>query len=134
MIATLTRDSVLSMPAGREMDVLMAERVMGWTVKDDCYYSNGEITPWMTPEHWGDYQGFRPSTDIAAAWEVMEKLCDLYQGLGKMFLHQHPDGWEAGSCDLEVNSGEWLVEESATGSTPMLAICRAALLMTLGDV
>ena len=123
MTATLTRDSVLSMPAGREMDVLVAELVMGWLVKDGCYYSNGVVTPWMTPEHWGDYQGFRPSEDIAAAWEVVEKL------------------WETHNYAVEgCNGSQFALFQSKDksfschGLTAPLAICRAALLTTLGDV
>jgi hypothetical protein len=59
------------MKPGRELDALVAEKVMGYRRHhDDCntYWvdSDGE-----EPTHSHDY-----STDIAAAWEVVEKLAE----------------------------------------------------------
>jgi len=55
------------MNAGRELDMLVAEKVMGWTWSDtfNCYcYSDGR--PLGYP--------FVPSTDISDAWKAIEKL------------------------------------------------------------
>lgn len=51
--------------AGRDLDALVAERVMGW-----------EAPTWHHPEGWGTSDSSIPhfSTDISAAWEVVEKM------------------------------------------------------------
>src|SRR5437763_10661229 len=57
---------------GRELDALVAERVMGWAVERNTVDSE-PIVMFSKP---GEYYGPVPpySTDIAAAWEVVEKL------------------------------------------------------------
>jgi hypothetical protein len=63
------------MTSGRELDALVAEKVMGWalTSKDtrdlQGWPPPGNTTPIDVPEY---------STDIAAAWEVVEKLDKYY--------------------------------------------------------
>ena len=71
------------MEPGREMDALVAEKVMGLTVRswrdlngfdqDDCdFYVN---KPDATEPRWGHCRHLPwYSTDIAAAWEVVEKM------------------------------------------------------------
>lgn len=54
------------MKPGREMDALIAEKVMGWSQTPEGFYemdSVGRMT--ILPKF---------STDIAAAWEVVEEL------------------------------------------------------------
>jgi len=83
-----------TMPAGPELDVLVAEKVMGWKRGRGWFDSptNALGDRWFdaegnrlgddhaTPEGHGggdsEYpdQVWSPSTDIAAAWEVVEKL------------------------------------------------------------
>jgi len=62
-----------NMPAGRELDTLVAERVMGWSPprKPDQY-------TWQAPSGWrgGVEQIPAYSTSIAAAWEVVDKLAE----------------------------------------------------------
>ena len=54
------------MKPGRELDALVATKVMGWKSKDDI---------WMLPDGGGVYKReWSPSTDIKAAWEVVEKV------------------------------------------------------------
>lgn len=47
--------------SGRELDTLIAEKVMGWTSIAD-----GHVVPYKGP--------WSPSTNIAHAWEVVEKV------------------------------------------------------------
>lgn len=69
--------TVESLPAaGRDLDALVAERVMGWPRSNRDYSQLAWNVPtgirtWE-PSSFGS--GFRPSTEIAAAWEVVEKL------------------------------------------------------------
>jgi hypothetical protein len=94
----MTREEILNMPAGREMDALIAEKVI-----DPDWVKLKNLCP-----HY--------STDIAAAWELVEKM--------KYFTLYRGDGyWE---CEY---SGQYL--ESIDAETAPLAICRAALLAVI---
>lgn len=63
---------------GRELDALVAERVMGckpvWLEEKGVHWCGCEHGPGRSPH--GDGDGFiRPySTDIGAAWEVLERI------------------------------------------------------------
>ena len=73
----MTRDEILALKPGRELDALVMRTVFKAEKKDigdECYWVsevNGEEVCWP---RW-----FSPSTDIAAAWEVWE--------------HGIPDNW-----------------------------------------
>ena len=118
------------MKAGKEVDTLVAEKLMGW------HSAHNEAYPlqWTTPtglvtwEH-TSYGAFKPSSDIATAWELLEKMRLKY---GHVVVAWHPfdaipDG-EGG--DYAVYS-HWscYIEEvgEATADTAPLAICLAAL-------
>jgi hypothetical protein len=61
------------LPAGRELDALVAEKVMGWKLLPIVHFvvtDIGEEVPCP-----------RFSADIAAAWQVVEKLAALGKGL-----------------------------------------------------
>jgi len=114
-------------PIGRELDALVAEKVMGHLRISDYVWFHGELH-WpvdKTPPSKGGCIGIKPldqqelphySTDIAAAWAVVEKLCEF-------------------SWHIELHGGHHLVtifsdattwETEAGDSTPE-AICLAAL-------
>ena len=126
------------MPAGRELDALVAERVMGFVrVTDDTSdynhvrHGNEVLLPpgatlhslqeWLPRKGqipFGYFVTQRYSTDIAAAWRVWS-------------LPQHK-GWlleQGGDCQTvyegwrDMEDGIWL----ASADTAPLAICRAAL-------
>jgi len=62
----LTKDEILAMEPGRELDALVAEKIFGLKYKEciGCYIDSN-----------GDEQKIqRHSTEIAAAWEVVEKM------------------------------------------------------------
>lgn len=68
------------MNPGRELDALVAENVLGYTRSNVYKDENGE--PWMLgPKPYGHIpfparELSKFSTDIAAAWSVLEKLID----------------------------------------------------------
>ena len=66
------------MEPGRELDALVAEKVMGWKLIDRKSAGWGDGPPvWATgDESWDGsptFQDFRPSVAIRHAWEVVEK-------------------------------------------------------------
>jgi hypothetical protein len=110
------------MNAGRELDALVAEKVMGWTdihpCPEDDMREYGE-------DLWGRQPGSAHnqqnvpyySTDIAAAWRIFEKMHGHVERRG------HP-----------VPGEEWLAQmwfggqgANAYASTAPLALCLAAL-------
>lgn len=114
------------MEAGQELDALVAEKIMGWR------YLNQPSTgyPWYPPEEgWSKAHPPRYSTDIAAAWKVMEKMCDMgnqnctLQFEGKL----NPD--YAWTFSHDENADWW-----ASAGTAPLAICLAALKVKGVDV
>lgn len=178
----LTRDDVLAMPAGPEMDALVAERVMGVTVVGTaaCWMPDGGWSVYGNAGKAGDACEVRPvrvspfgchcevakrfewdgnewvasagghhraclamvphySTDIADAWQVVEKYQDRETG-GWMGIYPsipplksrvevcRPHGFDAGELpDVATMGGVLSVR---AGAIP-LAICRAVLLVTL---
>ncbi|ERI08942.1 BC1872 family protein [Aneurinibacillus aneurinilyticus] len=67
------------MKAGRELDILVANKVFGWEYDEflEMFYTKHELGP--VPRH----SNFKPSTNITDAWQVLEKMQDRYQ-LGLM--------------------------------------------------
>ena len=71
----MTREEIMNMKPGRELDALVAEKVMGWKtnwLKTDWWE---EINP-NTHRHKGLVKDFKPSTDIAAAFEAETKVIE----------------------------------------------------------
>jgi hypothetical protein len=83
------------MPAGREMDALVAEKVMGNKLEYGCFIDDGYADDCVTDicdcaiaeslhkekekfpdkcQYWRELDPLPYSTDIAAAWEVVKKL------------------------------------------------------------
>ncbi len=103
----MTCDEIMNMPEGREMDALIAERVMGKTGN-------------LVKEIYLDY-----STDIAAAWKIVEWCRDKWS----IEITDEPMGDYIVALWSRTHFKEWY---SRSESAP-LAICRAALLTTLED-
>lgn len=72
------------MDAGRELDALVAEKVMGWEVDRSA---NRLIWLFVAPNgKRGDITICPPySTDIAAAWQVVERMNSDWSGVGYRF-------------------------------------------------
>jgi len=104
--------------APREIDRLIAEQVMGWTNLSVAGTRFG-----TTPE--GKSHSIVPqySTDLSAAWEVVEKLRQVgYQG-GINWSDSEPE-YECAFGSSNVPPHE---RQSCRAETASLAICLAAL-------
>lgn len=103
----------------REIDALVAEHIMGW-------FSAGGAG-WYTPDGHciSNAASFRPSVDVAMAWEVVEEF--MRNGTD-FFLYANFQGstegsrWRAGRTPIHVGEGTYAEAETAP-----LAICLAAL-------
>lgn len=133
----LTRESILAMNPGRELDRLVAERVMNLCVLDHvqgygdgCVLSDIGFDDWEKHPYYGkidDPELLPPySTDLLAAWEVVEELQEshLYTDIRacadfyEVWITNHATG-----------------EQTGTFASPKLpeAICKAALLTTIRE-
>jgi hypothetical protein len=122
----MNRQNTSRQTAGREMDALLAEKVMGYTLSDLSLLAYPKYKLFDIES--GEFSGYLKevphySTDIAAAWEVVEKMGNYLFACGR-----NDEGmWEA--CFFPVNSGIGKLSE-AHGDTAPLAISRAALKAT----
>jgi len=126
----MTKDEILNMPAGREMDALIAEHVMGWKKivigGVSWYLREGPLG--MSYQYMTQAGDFAPSEDIAAAFQVVAKMrekgFDFYAEwvTEKAVNRQNSMPWACFSPD----DGESVY--SASGATMPLAIGYAALL------
>lgn len=100
----------------REIDALVAEKVMGMLPPE------GKRTWWGLPGAHGGYS-VPPhySTDVSAAWRVVEKL---HLSISPMQHDEHTWSWVA-SDKHDLNEATYY----AVDATPERAICRAALRM-----
>lgn len=124
----MKREEILNMPAGREMDALIAEKVMGWKLVQNqgegggLYWVGhggvfGDMHKNQTPEF---------SEDILDAWRVIEKM---HENKYQYTLRGHFMGVEQHIATFDHQ--DWADANplySAHGATAPLAICRAALL------
>jgi len=122
----MTRDEILTMEAGREMDALVAEKVMGHTVGRDATLETFYPQYTTTVE---TSEGFtilaHYSTDISAAWRIVEKFkSDARIGISMA------DYTNGGYCFTFFGPGNFDEYECDAPTAP-LAICRAALLAVL---
>ena len=140
-----------NLPAGQELDALVAEKVMDWQWRawgdppQRCLYSPEAIASTVEYDLLGQVRlptvsettvpacGDEPihpvghvphySTDIAAAWQVVGQL--LERGLHVVIATPPPGwkNWDVRGWNPETNSSRFI---SHADSAP-LAICRAAL-------
>jgi hypothetical protein len=132
----------LFLPPGRALDALVAERVMGWPrrVPPSAFGH-----PWPTDTHWfTDHDSevehlwredgklcsmpFCPSTDITAAWQVVEKLREHYTNVS---LHG-ANGWGLTAWNSALDGREYDLGGPINAATAPHAICLTALL-ALGE-
>lgn len=132
------------MNAGQELDALVAEKVMGWRSYRTCHASyGGSLWSWnwyassIAPPHCDGYfdgehtpqtyprpvapGDWSPSSSIADAWEVMEKLRADFVSVDLVTAFP---GW---NCSILRGVND---EVDATGATAPLAICLVAMKAT----
>ena len=101
--------------ADRELDALVAEKVMGWR-REQYWFDNKPMIGLIGPEgvrYVDEYPQY--STDIAAAWEVVDEM----RKFGQNFSLYRKEGENFWACSFGIYC--------ALDSTPALTICRAAL-------
>lgn len=112
------------MKPGKEMDALVARKVMGWKLKET--FNGGravEIWEGDPKARWGRIiQGFQPSQRIPDAWEIVEKLySEKKWGINVRSDHVNK-GWIIDSYKLDLK-GQFEV----FAKTAPMAICLAGL-------
>jgi hypothetical protein len=120
----MTREEILNMKLGEELDVLVATEVMGWG--NAIKLSSGKWianTPrYMNDKGWrfGDYRDYgvipEYSTNITLAWEVIEELKDIF-----FKIRRDDDKWFC--C---FRSSDFCIADNIPE-----AICKSALLAKL---
>jgi len=115
------------MRVGNELDALVAKEVMGW-VRDGChderwveYIPDPRHSPFYIPDHRAWVHCWKPSEDIEAAWQVVQKLRNDGLDVAIQALDEGDGFW------WQVSIGEGpLVDRSGPDAAPE-AICIAAL-------
>lgn len=136
----MTRDEILAMPAGREMDALVATEVMEWhwyKFIEPEYVDFGAKGAWLDSGNRVMHNEWYPSTDIGAAWEVVEKMKNDWQQI----IPSWARFWRIvslrdGTWDVMVgteNATTQRIIARATDKSLPLAICRAALLTVMEE-
>ncbi len=129
----MKRDKILKMPAGREMNELFEFRVMGYSK-----LPLPAVPTWQKPSAEGLQVHFdlpNYSGDIAAAWEVVERLRTVDEYICPQIYWDDNDGLEPGEWVVEFNryaktKNDYRHTEAVAPTAP-LAISRAALLVDL---
>ncbi len=148
-----TEDEIRNMPAGREMDTLVAKYVMGFMVEDGCSPNLGKnscvVRDWegaiyycLDVDRADALRHAAPgySTDIAATWKVIEAMANL-KPYGAWCQIRSPWGKPENDIDNlywvgftpHLTTG-WNGIPDCLASAPIapLAICRASLLKVFG--
>jgi hypothetical protein len=123
----MTRDEILNMPAGRELDALIAERIFG--LKDGgTHWVNSEGKPTFLKVWDSEWlsEPFYPSEDIDFAWYVVEKM--QVHGFNTRVEVQSQTVCSMWVKNLNIRGPEPV---TARAETAPLAICRAALLAVM---
>lgn len=119
----LTREEILAVPVGRELDALVHKNVFLREVywQNIIPYPVDNLTAIPVPLY---------STDLSAAWEVVEKLHEL--GYTTHLQSDYPDDGAIKHGLLLFHNSKGRIKGDYAETAP-LAICRAALLSIQGE-
>jgi hypothetical protein len=142
----MTRDEILKLEAGREIDVLIAEHVFGDAEPENKYRQQTKIFQTtlvkITESTYGGtwaynfakwiWEPYPFSSDDAITWKIVRRLDEL--GLSfNIVKHAGEKRYIAEFWKLRPETTADLIYENiAEAETPALAICRAALLAVMG--
>ena len=121
---------ILNMPAGPEMDALIAKEVMGYSVDFEEYLGTageGKRVWFVVTRKDGQVKRAaipRYSTDVTFAWHVAKKM----QSRGATLSLEHRNMIEGAPGTAIWTAWFRTTDAFARAGTPALAICRAALL------
>ena len=125
----LALDAILRLPAGQELDALVAEKVVGLIPGKDWHSPCFDVM-------FCDRPCPPYSTSIAAAWAVVDKvwktlpLCT--HGTYRFMLNRREPYGEY-VCEFAPDAdGDWTTHATGQADTAPLAICRAALKAVMG--
>jgi hypothetical protein len=104
----MTKEEILAMEAGRELNYLVAKHIFNMDNTDYIPYSE----------------------NISAAWEVVEKIG---QNKFKVEILRSSDGKYFATCKKVGSVSDKLFEVYAKADTAPEAICKAALLAVMED-
>ena len=126
----MTRDEILNMPAGRDIDALIAEKVMGWA-RDNSdegdYFDFWSTDPKDTENTKVQLLTYKFSEVITLAWGLVEKL-GLVVGIDAN--PEVPDSPWCASIDWENHRQSTF---TAWAPSAPLAICRVVLLLVTSE-
>jgi len=136
----MTRDEMLAMKPGRELDELVIRHIMNIPVVESVDIFSQEPFPaawWVEDEGWyiADerdedgliYRPFNPSEDISAAWEVVGKLQNDYVLDFKLERKYCVAEMKFVAVFEDLDGKKWV----AHGWIAPEAICKAALLAVM---
>jgi hypothetical protein len=120
----MTKKEILAMKPGRELDKVVGEIVFGYEVKIFLFQGFAPDPYYRTPSQYGRTYEFLPnySTDISAAWQVVEKL--FREGYGLLMIGDVDKFTVILAADMNYK---------AEAKTAPEAICKAALLAKLEE-
>jgi Phage ABA sandwich domain len=128
-----SRTEIMQLSSGREIDVLVAEQIMGWQIETDelkrrklreLFSGDKERQWWRAPE--GGWYCDPPSysSEVAAVWRIVELMNKRGQFL---FLSQNSEKYEVAFDEPRAINHDYIAEENVN-----LAICKAALAVAAG--
>ena len=130
----MTSTDIDKLEVGRELDALVAERVMGWHIEDAEGHwllvekGKGELFCLVGPriaDNSPNWSYWSPSTSISAAWEVWEHMKTKPTPQGGIYWYTFVEMLEEG-IDWDYPN-DCINITDLLGSLNPLAICRAAL-------
>lgn len=126
----MNKEEILAMEAGLELDMLVGQYVIGF----EDYLKESGKRPVVRDGRYGKNYFDLPnySTDISAAWEVVEKLrethCYKIYDYGRNMHKNDPH-----HVTFSPSEKGWEHSNEARASTAPEAICKAALLAVMEE-
>jgi hypothetical protein len=134
-MSMVSTKEIAQLSIGREMDILVAEQVLGWRIEKDeaelkrldKYFSrHGAQRWWRKPGGGWHYDPSPFSSEISAAWQVVERMNS--RGLA-LFLVQTLEESMVAFDKPSTTEHHYVTDKSVTK-----AICKAALLAATSEV